>query len=260
MSLLAGRILAVFSVNMPFVFFFAIVVSNLSSLSLYQAPLIITMEISRDEDRAHASLVQAFSWTIGMCATPLMYWLISRWFIFSWITIIPLLAFLIPTKYLIESPRWLANKGHVKKCIETLRKIAKVNNTTISPSQIERLEQLNEIQEQKSNLPGFIALFQSESMVKVTILNMIGWSTYLMLYTILMLNATNLGGNPFMNFFWLSLAEMPGYFIGKYMSDYFGRRLSRISSSLVSGLCTLWIAFIITGTRNQIVVDLLIEP
>jgi sugar phosphate permease len=45
-----------------------------------------------------------------------------------------------------------------------------------------------------------------------------------MTYYTLMLNVSNMEGNPFMNFFWQSLVELPGYVVGKYLSDRFGRR------------------------------------
>jgi sugar phosphate permease len=45
-----------------------------------------------------------------------------------------------------------------------------------------------------------------------------------MTYYTLMLNVSNMEGNPFMNFFWQSLVELPGYVVGKYLSDRYGRR------------------------------------
>jgi hypothetical protein len=45
-----------------------------------------------------------------------------------------------------------------------------------------------------------------------------------MTYYTLMLNVSNMEGNPFMNFFWQSLVELPGYVVGKYLSDRLGRR------------------------------------
>jgi hypothetical protein len=45
-----------------------------------------------------------------------------------------------------------------------------------------------------------------------------------MAYYMLMLNVSNMDGNPFMNFFWHSLVELPGYIVGKYLSNRYGRR------------------------------------
>lgn len=45
-----------------------------------------------------------------------------------------------------------------------------------------------------------------------------------MTYYTLMLNVSNMEGNPFLNFFWQSLVELPGYVVGKYLSDRYGRR------------------------------------
>lgn len=43
-------------------------------------------------------------------------------------------------------------------------------------------------------------------------------------YYVITLNVTNMSGNPFMNFFWQSLVELPGYILGKVLSDRIGRR------------------------------------
>lgn len=98
LALLVGRITAIFTLNFFTIFLLANFFGNLSSLSLYQAPLIITMEISADEDRATASLVQSVSWTVGICILPLIYWYVKRWQVVTWIAIVPLFLFLIPNK------------------------------------------------------------------------------------------------------------------------------------------------------------------
>lgn len=57
-----------------------------------------------------------------------------------------------------------------------------------------------------------------------------------LIYYTLTLNVNNLGGNPFLNYFWQGLAEMPAYILGKYASDVIGRRWTHILAFLVTAL------------------------
>nr|CAD7588044.1 unnamed protein product [Timema genevievae] len=53
---------------------------------------------------------------------------------------------------------------------------------------------------------------------------MLCWLINMLSYYTLTLNVTNMSGNPFLNFFWQALVELPGYTLGKVFSDRFGRR------------------------------------
>jgi membrane protein DedA with SNARE-associated domain len=66
-----------------------------------------------------------------------------------------------------------------------------------------------------------------------------------MTYYTLMLNVSNMEGNPFMNFFWQSLVELPGYVLGKYLSDRYGRRWTQGAMFLLLILSVTVITFIV---------------
>lgn len=57
-----------------------------------------------------------------------------------------------------------------------------------------------------------------------------------LVYNTLTLNISNLDGNPFVNYFWQSLAELPGYVLGKYMCNVIGRRWTYVFAFLVTSL------------------------
>lgn len=66
-----------------------------------------------------------------------------------------------------------------------------------------------------------------------------------MTYYTLMLNISNMEGNPFMNFFWQSLVELPGYVVGKYLSDRYGRRWTQAFLFLFLILTVIIIIFVV---------------
>lgn len=65
---------------------------------------------------------------------------------------------------------------------------------------------------------------------------------------ILILNVTNLKGNPFVNYFWQGLAELPGYCLGKYFSDAFGRKWTKTVTFFVTTMFSLVLVYeMLTG-------------
>lgn len=71
---------------------------------------------------------------------------------------------------------------------------------------------------------------------------------FICLYLILYFNVSNLKGNPFLNYFWQGLAELPGYFVGKYLSDAIGRKYTKFLSLVAIAIVAVILAYVLTGT------------
>nr|CAD7200912.1 unnamed protein product [Timema douglasi] len=67
-------------------------------------------------------------------------------------------------------------------------------------------------------------LASSWRLARNTALIVICWSISSLTVFTLMLNVVNMSGNPFLNYVWQSASELPGYFVGRWISDRFGRR------------------------------------
>jgi hypothetical protein len=82
-----------------------------------------------------------------------------------------------------------------------------------------------------------------------------------MTYYTLMLNVSNMEGNPFMNFFWQSLVELPGYVVGKYLSDRYGRRWTQAILFLFLILSVIVVVFVV-GRKypHRVDVEMRIRP
>nr|CAD7268180.1 unnamed protein product [Timema shepardi] len=57
-----------------------------------------------------------------------------------------------------------------------------------------------------------------------------------------------MSGNPFTNFFWQSLVELPGFVFGRYLSDKFGRRWTHTAAFIV--VAVILIVIILLVNRN----------
>lgn len=73
---------------------------------------------------------------------------------------------------MIESPRWLARKGKIKRCIRELKKIAIVNQTNL-PNDLE--DRIREISANTENVYGVMSLFSSWRLAKNGLLIITGW-------------------------------------------------------------------------------------
>nr|CAD7406602.1 unnamed protein product [Timema cristinae] len=241
--LVVGRLVNAFTSDMYYVFMAVTVFTSIPVTALYQTPLIIGIEVSASEERSLIALLQCIGWTAGLCTMPLVFWALSGdWFLFLIISTIPSVFFLFSCNLFPESPRWYAAMGKTSKCVKVLKKIAKVNGKTLPEETLANFKLLNEKKEQAY---GIASLCSSWRLAKNTFLISTSWSLGNIMYYILMLNVNTMAGNPFMNFFWQSLVELPGYFLGNYLSEKLGRRWMNSGTFLLMALAHIPIILMI---------------
>ncbi|RZC39744.1 organic cation transporter 1 [Asbolus verrucosus] len=171
-TLIIGRLGLIMSRGIYSLFIAFSIIGSLPSLAIFQAPLVISVEISSIEDRTFIPLLQCIGWTAGLCIAPMIFWALGEWISFTLITTLPLILFLFISRYMIESPRWLASKGKMKKCVKELKRIAKLNNSEVSDKVLMSLNK--ETIKPEKNF-GVMSLFSSWNLAKKSILIITGW-------------------------------------------------------------------------------------
>lgn len=101
-----------FTASYYLVFSIAAVLGSLTANSIFQAPLIIAMEISKrfvdfcymynlftkilifSERRGYISMMQCIGWTVGLCILPMVFWATRDWFWALMFTTIPIFLFI----------------------------------------------------------------------------------------------------------------------------------------------------------------------
>lgn len=167
-----GRTATAFTSHDYRLFFASMWFGSLASTAVFQAPLIVAMEISEEQSRAHIAMMQCLGWTIALCILPMTFWVVRDWSTFMLVTTLPCLVFLFPGKTMIESPRWLANRGKVKACLSQLRIVAEGNGTTVPEDAVEILGGTSRKPESGY---GLISLFSSWRLAKNTLMLIISW-------------------------------------------------------------------------------------
>ncbi|XP_065367629.1 organic cation transporter 1-like [Calliphora vicina] len=232
-----------------------LVFSCLTSLtinSLFHSPHIIAMEISREDDRSLIAMYHNFGWSVGITIVPLLFWWLRDWQSFMWISSVPAALFLIFYSYVVESPRWLVNKKRFGDAITQLKKIAKINGRQFDMTAKE-LAQLYSSTKQEVTY-GFASLFSGWRLARNT--SILGFCRCVVgiSYFTIVLFSSGMSGNPFLNFLLQSIAEIPAYFMGKYMGDKFGRRLTNSFSLFISFLTCLPVIFLAKEKKYEFVV------
>ncbi|XP_017787312.1 PREDICTED: organic cation transporter 1-like [Nicrophorus vespilloides] len=252
MTVVVGRMLLIFTSFSTILFFLAMSFGSFSTNSILQSPLITGLEISKTDKRARIAMIHSIGGTIGYCILPLAMWWLNDWKLFTAVTTLPCILFMLTVKFFIESPRWLASKGKTSRCVKELGKIAKINGKEL-PENL--AYDISNLPKEDEKVYGVLGLFSSWRLSKNTLCLMSGWASTTFIFVTLTFNVTNLEGNPFMNFFWQGAAELPAWFIGKYACDKIGRRWTNISAFLATFVGCLFILVIIHDETQQLTVS-----
>ncbi|XP_026479554.1 solute carrier family 22 member 4-like [Ctenocephalides felis] len=234
--IITGKVINLFLTRWYSWYSFGALIGALTQMPLFQTVMVIGMEISKSEDNSHIAMLQNVGWTVGICLMPLVMWWLRNWFYFVIATSLPFAMFLISNKYMIESPRWLASRGKMVQCEKMLRRIAKVNGTTLND---DALEMLKIHSSNPEKIYGVMSLFSSWRLARNTIMIVTCWIVGGLSYFLLILNVNNMDGNPFLNYLYQGLVEMPAYIFGKWATNNIGRRWTAVMAFSVAFIVSL---------------------
>lgn len=185
-------------------------------------------------------------WVVGMASLPWIAYFARDWYLIGLITTIPCALAFLCCNWVPESPRWLLSMGKVDKVAEILKTIAKTNGTEDKLTDQELHSMLKQVvikQDQCDQSHTVFQLFTKWRLTKNTLLITISWIMNAVIYYAITLNASNLSGNQFLNFFILAMIEVPGGYFGSVLCDKVGRRWTQVAvfvlclaSSLLAGV------------------------
>ncbi|XP_049771793.1 carcinine transporter-like [Schistocerca cancellata] len=213
--------------------------------AVFEAPLALSMEVSDSERRGHIAMMQLVGWSTGMCIVPLVAWACRDWVPFMLITSLPSLGVVFFFRMFPESPRWLAAKGRTHQCLSVLRHIAKVNGRSVPHGAMDVLERIAAAKERHFGIAG---LFSSARIIRNTVMISLCRISGFLTFYVLVLNVSNMSGNPYLNFLYQALVEVPGFVMGRYLGDWLGRRWTQAGSQWVMALANFTIVIILTFT------------
>ncbi|CAB3242378.1 unnamed protein product [Arctia plantaginis] len=240
--LVIGRFISILTSSSLTFFTIGCIVAWFPSWSAPQSTAIISLEISSSKRRASVAKLKLVATSLGMFLMPFFYWWLRNWQFFLIITTALQLPFLIFSWKLIESPQWLWIKGRSRQTLKTLKYISKINKTDLHPDTESEILTKSPSKANKTEVLGLLALLSSWRIVVTTMLQLLLWFAISLNYGVAVLSSGEKSeGNPFLDFAWQSLAEIPGFFVAAWLANSIGRRYTGIVSFSLT--TTIWILY-----------------
>ncbi|XP_076078180.1 organic cation transporter protein-like [Mytilus galloprovincialis] len=194
---------------------------------------VIGVELVGPEKRIWAGIIFEFFWAAGEMLLALAAYYIRNWKYLNLVVTIPSLIFLSYIWLLPESPRWLLVKGRAKEAEEILQKTAKYNKTSLPHNLFEK-----HYLESNQTVPIW-TICRYPKLVLECLVIIYDWMMTSMVFYGLGMNAGNLAGSIYLNFFMQSFAEVIGFAGCIAFLHKFGRKPVFIVSIEISGIACL---------------------
>ncbi|KAM7426949.1 hypothetical protein ABFA07_021830 [Porites harrisoni] len=220
------------------------------------------MEITQINNRTAAGMVNNIFVSVGFVVLSLLAYLIRDWRYLMLTVSLPGLPLLLCWWIIPESPRWLIAKNRLKEAHELLMKYARKNRVNVDSEHLHHAIQEFKKEEDKNRNQfrktyGILDMFRTPKLRKRTVICGFNWFANGLVYFGISLNVGNLAGDMYLNFFFLSIVEIPGALLLWFLLKRYGRRIPYASFMIFGGLAGTLVSAVPSHEGLQFIVTIL---
>ncbi|XP_024121208.1 solute carrier family 22 member 4 [Oryzias melastigma] len=150
----------------------------------------------------------------------------------------------IPLWWLLsESPRWLLSQGKVEEAEAILKEAAKTNKVQV-PQPIFTQAEVEDALAMKEKKINIMVIVKSCNILSIIMACASLWMIITISYYALLLNTSNLNGNPYLNCFLSAVTEVPAYIIALLLLRFCSRHICQSSTLFLGGVMILCVRLI----------------
>lgn len=252
MLLIAGCVAAA-SPNI-YVFLPFYILQGAAQTGLFLVAFTMCTELVGPNYRVHAGfMIQGF-YSIGFLSLSLIAYLIRDWRYIEVAITVPVVLFAFYWCFLTESVRWLLSKNKIDEAREIVKKVAEVNNVTVTDEMLAGLtdKRKDEAEDLNNKKYSIIDLFRTCKMAILSFNVWFNWLVNALVYYGLSLGSDNLGGDPYINLFIAGAVEIPAYILCVLLLNKLGRKKPLCGTMIAGGIACIISGFLSKGELEPV--------
>ena len=240
-------------------FVIARLIIGATTSGVFLVSYVLAMESVGPKYRVIAGTLCQYYYTFGLFVMAFIaYFLNHDWKLLQIVLTAPSIVFLTYWWIVPESVRWLIRKGKYDQAKIQIEKIANENKTELPEAMMDQMiEQCKLDDQDKKGTISIFNIFTRKNLLKNSLIIFFLWFVNSGTYYGLSLGASNLGGNPYLNFMISAAVEIPAYAINLMFlnNPKVGRRLGHSTFMLIAGLA-LTITIFVPEDLNSLIIAL----
>ncbi|XP_045769172.1 solute carrier family 22 member 3-like isoform X2 [Maniola jurtina] len=218
----------------------------------YVSCYILVTELVGPKRRVIAGATMSTIYALGQVVLGLVAWGVPAWRPMTRVLFAPLLLVVTYFWLISESVRWLMSKGRYEESETILKRVAKMNKRSLSDKSLQALRATAEaeklrVKEKPKESWLAIQVIRSPIMLLRCVVSPIVWIGTTLAFQGIIINALNLSGNKYLNYIYVSLVEIPGYWTAILLLDRIGRKPVLIGGFWLCAGCQFAFVFIPSG-------------